>query len=243
MEALASGTLDVEDLARKLAVSPSTVRRDLQRLSDEKAILRTYGGAILANHGSETTLDERLSLNGAEKQAIAKEASKLISDGDTIILDAGTTIAALGPLLAGKRLTVVTNNVAILPLLPNTEGLEVITLGGTLRTTSMSTVGPLAFEAMSRLTADRLFTSADGVVADRGLCEGSLDQVALKSLMMRQSRETVVLADASKLGKAERSAWAPLPSKWTIITDSGANEEQVTLCRMSGATIYIADKG
>ena len=82
---------------------------------------------------------------------------------------------------------------------------------------------------------------ADGVVAGRGLCEVSLDQVILKSLMMRQSREVIVLADTSKLGRAEQSAWAPLPRNWTLVTDSPEPKEQLRRLSEAGADIRIAD--
>jgi DeoR/GlpR family transcriptional regulator of sugar metabolism len=103
----------------------------------------------------------------------------------------------------------------------------------------MSTVGPLAMEAMRRLTADKVFVSADGVVAGRGLCEASLDQVALKSLMMEQAREVIVLADATKLARAEQSAWARLPQGWTLVTDWRASAEQCEAFAAAGAARVI----
>lgn len=240
LEALRAGEGDVEDLARRFDVSPSTVRRDLQRLSGENAVRRTYGGAILASHPAETSLGERLAVHGGAKRAIARAAADLVEDGDTLILDAGSTVLAFAQALRGRRLTIVTNNLAILPLLGEDERIELIALGGALRPTSMGTVGPLAIEAMGRLTADRVFMSADGVVAGRGLCEASLDQVALKSLMMRQAREVVVLADAGKLGRAEQTAWAPLPPRWTLVTDGAADGARCDALAASGATVIRA---
>ncbi|MFC3690944.1 DeoR/GlpR family DNA-binding transcription regulator [Chenggangzhangella methanolivorans] len=240
LEALRSGEADVDDLARRFDVSPSTVRRDLQRLSRENAVTRTYGGAILSQRAPEPTLGERIGVNGAEKRAIARAAVALVQDGETLILDAGSTVAALGALLKGRRCRVVTNNLALLPVLAGESGVELVALGGTIRPTSMSAVGPLAVEGMRRLTADRVFTSADGVVAGRGLCEASLDQVALKSLMMDQAADVVVLADATKLGRAEQSAWAPLPSRWTLVTDARAEPAQIAAMERVGARVVVA---
>lgn len=239
LEALSAGEVDVDDLARHFGVSASTVRRDLQRLSGENAVRRTYGGAILAERAPETTLDERLSVNGAEKRAIAQVAVGLIEDGETLILDAGSTVAAFGRSLRGRRLRIVTNNLALLPFFAKEPGLELIVLGGSVRATSMSTVGPLAVEALRRITADRVIMSADGVVAGRGLCEASLDQVALKSLMMEQARDVVVLADAGKIGRAEQPAWAALPSRWTLVTDASVSDDQRRRCAESGARVLI----
>ncbi|GJD54981.1 DeoR/GlpR family DNA-binding transcription regulator [Methylobacterium dankookense] len=240
LEALRVGEIDVDEFARRFEVSASTVRRDLQRLSATSAVHRTYGGAILASRPAESTLAERIAVNGAEKRAIARAALDLVRDGDTLILDAGSTVAAFGQLLPGRRLRVVTNNLALLPFLAEAPELDLVVLGGALRATSMSTVGPLAVEAMRRMTADRVVLSADGVVAGRGLCEASLDQVVLKSLMMQQAREVVVLADSTKLGRAEQTAWAPLPSDWTLITDSAATEAQRRAMEGAGARVIPA---
>lgn len=240
LEALRVGEIDVDEFARRFEVSASTVRRDLQRLSATSAVHRTYGGAILASRPAESTLAERIAVNGAEKRAIARAALDLVRDGDTLILDAGSTVAAFGQLLPGRRLRVVTNNLALLPFLAEAPELDLVVLGGALRATSMSTVGPLAVEAMRRMTADRVVLSADGVVAGRGLCEASLDQVVLKSLMMQQAREVVVLADSTKLGRAEQTAWAPLPSDWILITDSAATEAQRRAMEGAGARVIPA---
>ena len=240
LEALSVGEIDVDDVAARLKVSASTVRRDLQHLSATRAVRRTYGGAILTRHPPETTLTERLAVNGAEKRAIARAALDLVADGDTLILDAGSTVAAFGQLLAKRRLRIITNNLALLPFLAEAPDLELVVLGGALRATSMSTVGPLAIEALRLLTADRAIVSADGVVAGRGLCEASLDQVALKSLMMHQAREVIVLANAGKLGRAEQTAWAPLPRDWTLVTDSPEPREQLRRLAEAGARIHVA---
>src|ERR1700761_1622034 len=103
LDALKAGEVDVDNLARRFGVSASTVRRDLQQLSEANAVHRTYGGAILNGRAAETTLEERLAVQGQEKQAIARAAIDLIEDGDTLILDAGSTVAAFGRLLQHRR--------------------------------------------------------------------------------------------------------------------------------------------
>lgn len=240
LDALQLGEVDVEHLARAFGVSESTVRRDLQRLSQDNAVRRTYGGAILVPPEPEATLGERLEARGAEKRAIAQAALASIEDGDTLILDSGSTVLALGRLLGGRRLRVITSNLALLPFLIGEPDIDVIVLGGAIRSSSQGTVGPLAMEALRRFTADKVFLSADGVVAGRGLCEADLDQVALKSLMMEQARETFVLADATKLGRTSQSAWAPLPPDWRLVTDAAATDRQIAHLADVGARVTIA---
>ncbi|MGU3492793.1 DeoR/GlpR family DNA-binding transcription regulator [Xanthobacteraceae bacterium A53D] len=235
--ALHTGEVDVAELAARFGVSASTVRRDLQRLSQEKAIRRTYGGAILAGHDHEASLAERQSAQGAQKRAIGQAAAAMIQDGDSVILDAGSTVLALGPFLKGRSLSVITNNLALLPLLAREPGIDVTVLGGALRATSMGTVGPLAFASLRHVSADWVFMSADGVVAGRGLCEASLDQVMLKSLMIERAQQVVVLADATKLGRAGQSAWVPLPAQWALVTDAPPQSPDVAALEAVGAQV------
>ncbi|HEY8610337.1 MAG TPA: DeoR/GlpR family DNA-binding transcription regulator [Roseomonas sp.] len=221
LAAIASGDADVDVLAARFGVSASTIRRDLNALSAKRAIARTYGGAILAP-AHETSLRARTAQHRGAKAAIAKAALALIGDGETVILDGGSTVEALGRLLPGRALRVVTTNLPLLPVLAGAPGMELVVLGGTVRPISMSTVGPLADQALRHVTAARVFMSADGVMPGRGVCEATLEQVALKSMMMRQAREVVVLADASKLGRNGQPFWAPLPAGWTLVTDAPA---------------------
>ncbi|HVJ55313.1 MAG TPA: DeoR/GlpR family DNA-binding transcription regulator [Aliidongia sp.] len=239
LEALRGGEADVEALAQRFGVSASTVRRDLQLLENSNAVKRTYGGAILAHAGPEESLSQRQTINGAQKEAIARAALALLAEEDVLILDAGSTVAAFGRLLKGRRHRVITNSLPLVPMLSEPD-IDLTVLGGALRATSMSTVGPLATDAMRRMTADKLFTSADGIVADRGLCEASLDQIALKSLMMQQAREVIVLADATKLSRGGQSFWAPLPARWTLVTDARADAGQCEIFAAAGAHIVRA---
>ena len=119
-------------------------------------------------------------------------------------------------------------------------GLTLTVLGGAVRPGSMSTMGPLAEASLRRLTADKAVVSGDGFVAGRGLCEAAIEQVALKSLMMEQAAEVVVLMDSSKLGRATQGAWAPLPRRWTLVTDAGAPQAQCAAAEAAGARVVRA---
>ncbi|MDB5715790.1 MAG: Transcriptional regulator, DeoR family, partial [Sphingomonadales bacterium] len=240
VESLHAGEVDVAVLAERFGVSASTVRRDLQRLSDQNAVVRTYGGAILT-HAPELSLSQRLLARGAEKKAIASAAISLVEEGETLLLDAGTTVLAFAHLLRGKRLRIITSNLAVVPILANEADIELIVLGGSVRAASMGTIGPFAIEGLQHLMADRVFMSADGVVAKRGLCEASLDQAFLKSMMIRQSRELVVLADASKIGRADSTAWTLFPPSWRLITDAAPKSEHIADLVACGAKpIFVA---
>jgi DeoR/GlpR family transcriptional regulator of sugar metabolism len=240
LDAVQAGEVVVEDLAERFGVSASTIRRDLQQLANSKAITRTYGGAVIAHRLPETSLAEREHQNRAEKAAIARAAVELLEQDDILVLDGGSTVAAFGSALVGRHHHVVTNNLPLVAALAGDPGITLTVLGGAVRPGSMSTVGPLAEGTLRRLTADKAVVSGDGLVIGRGLCEAAIEQVSLKSLMMEQAAEVFVLMDSSKLGRADQPAWAPLPRRWTLITDSRATAEQCDGAVAAGARVIRA---
>ena len=219
---------NVEELSLYFGVSESTIRRDLAELANSGRIVRTYGGAALVQDRRESSLGERIHTQRAQKEAIARLAALQVREGETLILDSGTTTAALARHLSGRsKLHVITNNIAALTALSGDAEIALTVLGGSLRKMSMGTVGPLTELTLSRMTADKVFLGADGLVAGRGLCEATQEQAALKEKMIERAGQIFVLADASKLGFAGQQAWTPLERPWTLITDAGATAAQL----------------
>ncbi|MER7015113.1 DeoR/GlpR family DNA-binding transcription regulator [Saccharopolyspora sp. NPDC000359] len=234
------GAVQVEELADSLAVTQSTIRRDLSLLTEQGKLARTYGGAMPATT-PEQSLGQRTALATAEKDRIARWAAGQIGAAETVILDAGTTTGRLARHLRDRAgLTVITNGVTTLTELADADAVRLIALAGEVRHISQGFVGPLAELTLSRLTADKAFLGADGLDPRLGICEASLCQTRLKEQMVVQSRELFVLADSSKLGVAPFNAWAPLPSRWTLVTDLGATEEQVAAFRaLPGVDVVV----
>lgn len=226
---VSSEEANVEALSRHFGVSESTIRRDLAELANSGRVVRTYGGAALSpTDRRESPLSERIHVHRARKEAIARLAAAQIHAGETLILDVGTTVAALARQLRGRHdLHVITNNITALTALANDPDISLTVLGGSLRKMSMGTVGPLAELTLGRMTADKVFLGADGLVAGRGLCEANQEQAALKGKMIDQASEVFVLADASKLGFAGQQAWTPLERPWTLVTDADATPAQL----------------
>ncbi|RZI42548.1 DeoR/GlpR transcriptional regulator [Herbaspirillum sp. HC18] len=241
---ISSEEANVEELSRHFGVSESTIRRDLAELANSGRIVRTYGGAALSpTDRRESPLSERLHVHRAQKEAIARLAAMQIKEGETVILDAGTTAAALARQLRGRHnLHVITNNINALTSLCNDPEITLTLLGGSLRKMSMGTVGPLAELTLSRMTADKVFLGADGLVAGRGLCEANQEQAALKGRMIDHAAQVFVVADASKLGFAGQQAWTPLERPWTLITDYGATPSQLAPFEaLPNVRILVAD--
>ncbi|THU01543.1 DeoR/GlpR transcriptional regulator [Lampropedia puyangensis] len=227
--AVQAGTSDVGALCQKFGISEATARRDLHALQQAGRLLRVYGGAVAASiqHEPETPLELRQQHQHAAKMQIAQLAVGRIATGDTIFIDAGTTTEGLARVLpADAGLTIFTNNLLALHTLA-ARGLPVTLIGGALRASSMSVFGALADMAIERLTFDKVFTSADGVDADLGLCEGSVEQAWFKDRMFQRAQELLVLASAEKLNRRSQSHWSPLRGAWTLITDSEATAEQL----------------
>jgi DeoR/GlpR family transcriptional regulator of sugar metabolism len=223
-----SGLAGVDELSVIFGVTPSTIRRDLGQLTAEGLLARTYGGAIALNAHPEPSIRQRTLEGFDAKRAIAKWAATQVLPGETILLDAGTTVGAMGEFLRETEgLTVITAGLTALEALADADTVRVECLGGTLRHLSQGFVGPLTESALARVSFDRAFLGADAVTADRGICEAELEQTRLKELMMERGAVVYVLAHAAKLGRRPFHAWAPLPPGVTVVTDSAVTDAQL----------------
>jgi DeoR/GlpR family transcriptional regulator of sugar metabolism len=217
--AAAQGLTAVVDLADQFEVSASTIRRDLAGLEAAGRLARTHGGAIAVGAHAESSLRQRIGESFEEKHAIAQWAATQVTEGESIVLDAGSTVAALAHELRHRsRVSVTTTSLAVLDELKRAEGLAIQCLGGTLRPLSHAFVGPLAQSALDRMSFDRAFLGADSVDAERGICEADLEQTRLKELMSARADHVYVLAHAAKVGRRPFHAWARMAPGWTLVT-------------------------
>lgn len=242
--ATTSGLASVEELSAAMGVTPSTIRRDLAKLTAQGKLARTYGGAISLVPTTELGLRQRLGEAYAAKRAIAAWCLTQILPGEVIALDAGSSVGALSEMLRGAlRLTdlkVVAAGLTAIDALSESPHIEVTALGGRLRPMSQAFVGALAEESVMRLSFDRAFMSADAVHPDWGLCEAALEQTQLKSLIMSRANRTYVLAHSEKLGATPFHAWAPLPPMCVLVTDTGADPDTVAAFRARGVEVVLA---
>jgi DeoR/GlpR family transcriptional regulator of sugar metabolism len=240
--AASNGLTSVEELSATFGVTPSTIRRDLALLTTQGKLARTYGGALSLEPHPEASLRQRLGEAHAAKRAIAAWAAEQIVPGESILLDGGSTTAALAQAIVRlHHLTVATIGLPALEVLVEAEpeGLEIVLLGGRLRPMSQSFVGPVAEQALERMTFDRAFMGADGVRADRGINEKDLEQTRLKELMMARADHVYVLAHGSKIGDAPFHAWAVMPARWTLVTDATASPEALSAFSDKGVEVVV----
>ena len=199
----ASEFVRIPDLAKHFGVSSVTIRSDLDVLAERGYVVRVRGGAIPSSPFSERPFEARQAIAAEAKVAIANAAVDMLSSGDTVILDAGTTTAAIGQALAAQpqleNLMVFTNalNVAM-ALRPAIPRIEVMVTGGTLRPREYALVEPGAIGALQQIRADFAFVGCDGIDPVRGITTTSLPAAAVKQAMLASARQRVIVADSSK---------------------------------------------
>lgn len=236
--ATTTGLASVEELSRRFGVTASTIRRDLARLTNDGRLARTYGGAMALAAHPEAPLRQRTGEGFAQKRAIARWAAAQVRPGESLLLDAGSTVGALAhELRTAKDITVATTGLTALQALADVETVHVECLGGTLRPLSQGFVGPLTEAALERMTFDRVFLGTDGISPELGICEADLRQTRLKELMARRADHVYVLAHAAKLGRRPFHAWTPLGEGWTLVTDDAADPGVVGVLEARGVRV------
>jgi DeoR family transcriptional regulator, aga operon transcriptional repressor len=237
------GKVTVEALAARFATSAVTARTDLAALEAGGALERTHGGALLRRDDDDQPLNVKRTLHHAEKVRIAKAAVALIQDGETVILDSGTTTAEIAKQirrLEVQSINVITNALNIAALLADVPAVRLIMPGGILRPESNSLSGHMAEAALANLQADRLFLGADGLDPERGVMTPHLAEAQLNAKMIAISRQVIAVADSSKMLRRNISLIARVEQLHMLITDAGADPEVVAELRRRGVEVRLA---
>ena len=230
----ADGRASVADLADDLGVTPSTIRRDLQRLAREGRVVRTYGGAALSA-GAVPAVRGDPQLDA--KRAIARAAAARVVDGSTIAIASGTTTLAFAREIANRRLTVITNALDVANALLDREGIELIVLGGVVRPRMHSMLGHLAELSMRELRADTLFMGIGAISLDQGLMNDSVPEILTDRALASMSRSVVVLADATKLEHVAPAFVFGLDGLDVLVTDDAADPATLESLRRAGVEV------
>ena len=238
----ARGIVSLRELAEQLATSEVTVRRDLQAMASEGLLRRTHGGAILADGlAHEQVQPAGADQAAAGKAAIAELAVGLVQPGDSILLGPGRTTLALARLLVAlPELTVVTNSLPAAQALMQAPQVDVVVMGGNLRRSIQALVGPVTEQNAQGLRVSQVFLSGDGVTVERGLTTPNLFAAATDQALAAAARQVVVLVDSAKLGKETMCQTVPGPDIDVLITDSGADPEQLRRLREAGVDVRVA---
>jgi DeoR family transcriptional regulator, aga operon transcriptional repressor len=237
-----TGEVLVTDLSKEFDVSEVTIRNDLERLERQNLLIRARGGAIHSeNHvGIDQRLTEKNKIHTKEKIAIGKKAASLIQDGDTIIVDSGSTTAEIVKNLGSiKQLNVITNALNIANALIAYPSINVIIPGGYLRQNSMSLVGPLAEKNLRSFYVDKLFLSTDGFDTRQGIFTPNIDEAYLNSIMIEVAKEVILVTDSSKFKRKSLAFICHIDKIKTVVTDSGIPGDDKQRLEEAGVEVLV----
>ena len=233
------GECSIEELVKRFGVSGMTIRRDLQALADQGKVIRTHGGAATSERISfEFEFLKHVRENRTAKEAIATAAAAKVEDGQSVMLDSGTTTLALAKQLRGKRgLTVITTSLPIAAQLQYDRDIEVLLLGGYLRASAPDLVGALTEANLETLRADVAFVGAGGIDRCGAVYNGSPEVARMLSKMAASAGRVFVVADSSKLGKTALFRFGRIKDWAGLITDAAADRLLLASLRRTGACV------
>lgn len=240
-----NGSLDVGELADRFAVTVVTIRKDLDELEREGLLQRTFGGAVFTHRSRfNRSFLERVRQHQREKRAIATAALEYIKDGDTIILDAGSTTLVLAQILKEQTRSafIITCSVPV-ALELSSAGYDILLLGGMVRNKSLALLGRETLAMLDRYRADKAFLGSSGFTVEKGHTTPNPDDAQIKEAIMKVSKEIYVLVDSSKYGDQCLTRFAHLRDVDLTITDSHLPKSKVKAIEAARGTIRVVEVG
>ncbi|MBP3360740.1 MAG: DeoR/GlpR transcriptional regulator [Clostridia bacterium] len=235
--------VNVNELSLRFGVSSVAIRADLSELERQGMLTRVHGGAITSYKSYyDMSLVQRSNTNAREKKQIAAKINEIIKDSDTIIMNAGTTPIFVMREIADKRVTIVTNSIALALEGAKNPDFKIILLGGDVDTDYQFTYGVSALKALEQYTADILILSVDGIDAVRGISTFYHQEAEICRHMIKHAQRTIVAADYSKIG---RSAFAKIDDINTvdvIVTSSNADNSCLAKLRNKNIEVIVAEQ-
>lgn len=234
------GFASLPDLADQLEVSESTVRRDIEHLEGGGSAQRTHGGVFYTGPSPKLPhFDQRQASNWELKRLIAIRAAQLIEEGDTLLLDGGSTTYELAQLLVGRTLQIVTNSLPMANLFTASDSADLILVGGYVHTRTGVSMGPYANEMLADLNVRRAVLSA-AAVNERGFYNSNLLLVETERAMMKSADEVIIVADSTKFGHRSLSLLCELSAVTTLVVDNQITEDWRSKIIAAGVNLVVA---
>ena len=236
------GTVTISGLANRLGVSLETVRRDVRPLTENGSVLKIHGAVGLAGQVGEAPFQRRMRENADAKRQIARAMARLIRDGDSVMLDTGTTTSFVArELLGHRRLTVVTNSSDIARTLATVNGNKVYMAGGELRSDSGAAFGVSAIEFIARFSVAHAIISAGAIDAGSGVMDFDLEEAEFARMMLSRGAQTYVVTDHSKFGRRGLVSVAGFDSIDNLVTDEPVSAEIGAKLESAGTRLIIGE--
>ncbi|RBL90621.1 MULTISPECIES: DeoR/GlpR family DNA-binding transcription regulator [Chitinophaga] len=235
------GYVNVVDLCKELDVSGVTIRKDLKLLEDKALLFRSHGGATINNpYTNDKPVNEKEKLRSEEKNKIGQAAAALIAPNDAIIIASGTSVLSLAKNIHPKgHLTIITGALNVALELIRIPDVEVIQLGGHLRTSSSSVTGPYAEKILEDFSCSKLFLGVDGIDLEFGLTTSNIMEAHLNQKMIATVQKIIVLADSTKFGKRGFGRICGLEDVDEVITDTAISPHVVKAMEDMGIKVTI----
>ncbi|MBB6454585.1 DeoR family fructose operon transcriptional repressor [Salirhabdus euzebyi] len=232
----------ISDLSEQFNVSEMTLRRDLEALAQKGVIKRIRGGAVKVNQGSfELPFEIRYDKNHDVKDRISEIAANMIKDGETVVIDTGTTALAVAEKLKERNnLTIVTSSLRVAWLLADCPNINLIVTGGVVRNGERSLIGELTEDVYDVFFPDTFICGVGGVDITSGFTDFNLDDARVKKKAIQASQRTIVVADNSKIGKTAFAKIAHLEEVDTLITNKIANTDVINQLKKNDLTVVLA---
>lgn len=235
------GTVTIADLAKKLDVSLETVRRDIKPLTTNGAVVKMHGAVALPSLLGEAPFEKRMRENSDAKRAIAIAVAATIRDGDSIMLDTGTTTSYLArELLGHRRLTVVTNSSDIARTLSTVNDNRVYMAGGELRSDNGAAFGISAIEFISHFTVGHAVISTGAIDATIGIMDYDLEEAEFARAVVAQGRRAVVVTDYTKFGRQGLVRVCDFSALTDLYTDKAPPRDVAAALKTAGVTVNLA---
>lgn len=236
------GRLSVAEIVREFSISEATARRDLESLASQGKAQRVHGGVIsLEQAPPELPILEREGEQADEKARIGRAAARLVADKETIFLGSGTTVVEVARNLRDhKQLTVITNSLPVLNVLVGLKEITVISLGGMLRESELSFIGYITEQALAEVRVDKVFMGTRGLSLEHGLTNDYMQETLTDRAILKIGRETVIVADYSKINRVSTSLLAPLEAMNIFVTDTRSDKKVVQALKNQGINVIVA---
>ena len=232
----------VNDLAEKFGVTKMTIRRDLSFFEKQGIVKTTYGGAYLTRGASVEPGFQLQSIQIADdKHLIGQKAAEQVEDGDTIIIDCGTTPLALAHFIFDKKIMVITNSIPVVNLLKGRKNIKLIVAPGEYEDASQGIVSFITADFFRHIHADKVFLSTQGVNDLGELTVPEMTNAHVKQALMRAGRQKILLADSSKFGQTFLAGHARLADLDLVISQTGLSPDILSLMQTQNVPLLLAD--